>query len=419
MYFDFIATKVKALFMHTVTNKGDAFPMLKKLVTLLVFPLCLTACQSSILQNYGRRTPVISASVKDSRPKQQPQQQPQEAIASPRLTSKPQQQPFSAIKGKIAQNYRGLEAWWSFFNDPVLNSLISAGLNMNAAELSNNGHFPEHKMTKKALTEYYKDKRVDLVSSIAIDYIEYRYIQIQNNLLNGYISYQEKMLQASTGRKQEQITTELEYLSQKKHEFAKDLQKASVSLSKSTKLLPEYIDEILKDNQVIPDYDITPILASSAQIITNSARIDTARTRLFYITQGKIGLQKTKNLLPDIRFDQLFGISENVFANPHVSWRVKIGYARKQLNFSALLDSDPSNKQHIRDFKKDVSSYIMEIEGLLVSISALHDQQEVLEKAVTRAVQEDDLYKAHLAAIKAEYEKTKAVIKLFEKLDLY
>ncbi len=335
----------------------------------------------------------------------------------PVLAPEPVPPIFSALDGRIAQDYRSLEAWWSFFSDPVLNGLISSGLNMNAAQLSQMNDFPEDKMTKEALVVYYKDKRVALVSAIAKDYVEYRYFQVQNNLLEEYKKRQEMALEEAVDMKERQITTELEYLNQKKREYTKELQKVSLLLSKSTRLLPEYIDEILKDNQKIPDYDITPILASSALNIINSSRIDTARTRLFYITRGQISVRETKDMLPNIRFNQLFGISENIFVNPQSSWRVKIGYARKQVNFSSLL-LHLSHRQHTQDFESDVNAYVMEIEGLLVSIATLHDQEEVLEKAVAK-VEQKDVYKARLAALRAEYEKTKAIVRLFEKLDLY
>lgn len=338
-------------------------------------------------------------------------------IPAPELVSEPEPPRFSAVDGRIAQDYKGLEAWWSFFNDSVLNSLISSGLSLNAAQLGAKNVFPSDNMTKVALESYYEDKRVDLVNAIAKDYIEYRFIQIQNSLLEEYIGRLELDLDEAVGSEGKRIRTELEYLSKKKQEFSENILNVSLSLSKSTKLLPEYIDEILKDDQKMPDYDITPILASSARILSNSARIDAARTLLHYKSQGEITLQETQDMLPDIRLNQLFGVSENIFVDTHSSWRVKIGHAQEQIDFSPVL-LHLVHRQLVEEYEEYVNSYVAEIESMLVNIATLRDQQEVLNNAISKATRED-VYKARLASLRAEYENTKAIVKLFKTLDLY
>jgi len=288
---------------------------------------------------------------------------------------------------------------------------------MNAASLSKKVNFPKGNMAKEALEGYYKDKRVDLVNAITKDYIDYRYIQIQNNLLEDYLYLQETALQDAVGRQGKQSRTELEHLRKKKEEFTKKLRDVSVSLSKTTRLLPEYIDEVLKDNQNIPDYDITPIMTSSARIITNAAKIDVSRTMLFNKSRGQINIQETQDVLPDTRLNQLFGISENIFVNANSSWRVKIGHAREQINLGSLY-THSGYRMQIQEFGDSIYAYVSEIEGMLVSIATLRDQQEVLQRAATRAAQKD-VYKAKIAALRAEYEKTKAIVELFKDLDLY
>jgi hypothetical protein len=376
--------------------------MLKKLTALLVCPLCLSACQELALQGYRGAAPNMTASP---------------VVSEQASVSEPEPPRFSADDGRIAQDYRGLEAWWSFFNDSVLNSLISSGLSLNAAQLGAKTAFPNDNMIKVTLESYYEDKRVGLVNAIAKDYIEYRYIQIQNNLLDEYINRLELDSGEAVGSEGKRIRTELEYLAKKKQEFAKELLNVSVSLSKSTKLLPEYIDEILKADQKIPDYDITPIMASSALILANAAKIDAARTMLYYKSQGQIALQETQDMLPDIRLNQLFGVSENIFVNTNSPWRVKIGNAQKQVDYSSLI-LHLVHRQLVEDFEDVVNSYVNEIESMLVNIATLHDQQEVLNNAIAKASRED-IYKARLASLRAEYEKTKAIVNLFERLDLY
>jgi len=372
--------------------------MLKKLTALLVCLFCLTSCQQLALQGYRGVTPRVPSS---------------QSVTM----SEPEAPLLSSVEAHIPQDYRGLEAWWSFFNDSVLNSLVSSGLSLNAAQLGAKTDFPKGNMTKVALLNYYKDKRVNLVNSVAKDYIEYRYIQIQSNLLEEYVNRLELDLEESAGSEGKRIRTELEYLGKKRQEFSKEILAASLSLSKTTKLLPEYIDEILKDNQKMPDYDIMPIMASSAKILTNAAQIDTARSLLHYKSQGQIEMKDTKGMLPEIRLNQLFGVSENIFVNANGTWRVKIGHAQEQIDFSPLL-LHLVHRELVQEYQDVVNSYVSEIESMLVNIATLREQQEVLNNAVARATKEN-IYKARLATLRAEYEKTKAVVKLFKSLDLY
>lgn len=353
-------------------------------------------------------------------PKSRPIPQNKSQVELPPQTPIPAQEVkphFSAYDGKISQQYKGLKAWWSFFNDPVLNSMISSALSMNAAQLAKKEKFPENEITQETLMRYYKNKHVELISNIAKDYIEYRYTQMQASLLNDYsarLEYDlEEIYEGGAGR----IKTELGFLRGKKQEFAKKLQKLSLSLSKTTRLLPEYIDEVLKDNNGIPDYDITPIMASSALSITGAADIDVARNLLYQNTRGKISLRETQNIFPDIWISRFFGISDNIFVDQNSSWRIKIGHAQKQVMFSAL-KLEASTKQQIQEFKSSVESFVSEIEAIMISTATLRDQQKVLQEAAYKAAQEES-YKAHMAVLRAQYEKAKIIIKLFERLDIY
>ena len=325
---------------------------------------------------------------------------------------------YTGLVEPIAQNYKALEAWWNFFGDPILNSLVSSGLSMNASRLDKKDPFPKDNITAKTLEAYYEDKRVELVNSIVKDYIEYRYIQAQSILLNAYIGRQEFALKQSDEEyKKNIIRKELEFLHEKKSEFTAQLQDFSVLLSKTTLLLPEYINEVLKENQGLPNYDITPFMASSAYLLTNATAIDVARTMLSYETKGRITVQETQNILPDIPLNRLFGISESIFVNAQNPWRIKLGQAREYVSFS-VLHSYQDHHEAIEKFEEDIYTYVAGIETILVSAATLRDQQTVLEGAVDRAKQ-DELYKARLAALKAEYEEAKTITKLFKYIALY
>ena len=128
----------------------------------------------------------------------------------------------------------------------------------------------------------------------------------------------------------------MSFLHKKKSEFTTLLQDISVSLSKTTLLLSEYINEVLKENQGLPGYDITPLMASSAFLLTHAPAIDVARTMLSYETNGKITAQETKDILPDVPLNRLFGISESIFVNAQSPWRIKLGQAREYVSFNSL-----------------------------------------------------------------------------------
>ncbi|MFP4097448.1 MAG: hypothetical protein ACLFP8_04755 [Alphaproteobacteria bacterium] len=365
--------------------------MFRKVTTLLVCPLCLTACQTLPLQ---KRTtaPVV-------------------------VTAPAQGEVLDYVKIIVHHDQRGLEAWWGFFNDPVLNDLVPSAFSMNAADLDKRTPFPIDNITPQTLHEFYENKRVSMVNGIINDYIEYRYIQTQRYLLNDYLIRQKQNLDRAVKGERDTIKRELEILRIKDQDFAGKLKDLSVSLSKTTRLLPEYIEQVLKDNQDIPDYDVTPLMASSASIVMNAIEIDIARTALSYKTRGQVSPQDTKDIVPDVPFNQLFGISESVFVDAQSPWRIEISQARARLDFSSLAGHSGA-KEDINAFKQTIDAHMAQIEELLISYSTLKDQYSVLEKAARRATQ-DESYKTRLAVLKAKYEKAKTITALFKKMGLY
>ncbi|MCK5374533.1 MAG: hypothetical protein KAJ40_04560, partial [Alphaproteobacteria bacterium] len=145
--------------------------------------------------------------------------------------------------------------------------------------------------------------------------------------------------------------------------------------------------------------------------------IDVARTMLSYETNGKITAQETKDILPDVPLNRLFGISESIFVNAQSPWRIKLGQAREYVSFNSL-HSYHGEHTEIEKFKNDIYTHVTRIESILVSVATLRDQQAVLEGAVDKAKQ-SEIYKARLAALRAEYEEAKTIVKLFEYIALY
>lgn len=369
--------------------------MLKKLTAIFLCSSCLMSCQTA-----GFNVPLLATTP-----------------VTPHVV--PQEVPviYASPVKPISGNYKGLGAWWSFFGDPVLDGLVSSGISMNATNLGEKVKFPSGNVIALELRKYYKDPRVEFVNNITKDYVEYRYIQNQRNLLVDYIAEQELKLGKLNGRDLDQVKQELGLLRAKNKKFKKQLVKLTVKMSDATKLLPEYVEEVLKQHNPVPVYNITLILASSSLVLASSSDIDVARTMLSHETLGQIGEADTKNLIPDITLNKLFGIPDDVFVNINSRWRVAIGEAKNNVQFD-MLDRNAGNSGAKRKFKKAVFDYITEVEQLLVTTATLRDQQRVLEKAISSA-EKANIYKTRLASLRAEYETAKTVIALFNKLDLY
>lgn len=366
---------------HRITFK------MKKLTAIsIICTLGLTACQSLIMQENRKAEALL-----------------------PQLQATPIPIKKEDLFIQKSQEHKSLDAWWSFFGDSVLNDFVSSGLSMNAAKFKKENPFPQE-ISPKTLEAYYKEERVEFVSKIVKDYIEYRYIQKRSVLLNSQIKIYAEALSNSKRREKEHREKELRLLRDAQDEFLSQLSSLAVSLSKTTKLMPEYINEVFKRNQGVTSYDITPIMASSALIMAHTIPVSVARTMLSSQTHGGISVQKTADIFPDMMFSQFFGVPQSLFANPEQLWRIKIGQAHRNINLGEVGNSP--------EFKDKIHAYITEIEGILTNISTLRAQQVVLDNAVKKATQKE-MYEASLSALKAEYQIAKTIMGFFKKLDIY
>ncbi len=309
-----------------------------------------------------------------------------------------------------------LESWWSFFSDPVLDRLITSAIGLNAIG-EGRKTFPKDNMNILALQDYYTNQNVGLVKNVVLDYVEYRYIQNQNILLGRYIDELEFNLRDAGHDQGDIISAELDALVARESEFEMRLKKLSLKIASLTKLLPEYVSELLKEGQSIPTYDITPLLLEDTYSLFNhSARIKAERALAVHKSVG-LSSADLMAVFPSIPLNKFFGISDQVFAKSDSPWRVSIGNAVRELDLDRL-DSIGFRKEGVEKYRNAVSSYVSDIERMLVSYSTLIEQERLLSSAVDKA-HDKDVYKARLAALRAEYEKTKVLISLFEALSLH
>lgn len=318
---------------------------------------------------------------------------------------------------ELIEENKVLESWWSFFGDSALDRLVTSALGLNSLADSEK-NFPKDDVNIRSLHDYYVDQRGGLVKNVVLDYVEYRYIQNQNILLGRYIDEQEFNLRGVDQTQVKIIEVELEVLNDRKAEFNMRLEKLTAKIASLTKLLPEYVSALLKDNQSIPSYDITPLLLEDTySLFNNSAQIKADQSLLVHKIGRSISKKDLMAVFPSNSLNKFFSISDQVFAKNDFPWRVSTGNAVRQLNFSTL-ESVGNDKQETKIYRNAVFSYVMGIERILVGYSTLIEQEKLLSAAVDKA-HDKDVYKAKLAVLRASYEKTKTLISLFDALNLY
>jgi len=317
-----------------------------------------------------------------------------------------------------------LQSWWNFFNDDVLNDFISSALNLNqvipAQEVlgQEQGESPLKEL---------QDRKADFINEIAQHYLKFRYIQNQYVLLKQYTIERKAFYERnsktikSASQKPSAASEEIERLEKQQKNYVLQQKNIADTLARYTKLLPEYVEERLKNVQDIPRPDITPILASDALILQNAKEITVAQS--FYKYTQPI-------ILSGYAIGPLFGISDEAFMNNTQVWHVQPGHAAQKIQV-------PDDKKH-QELRKDVLEYIMDIEHRITTYAHLRTQQIVLQSSAegakknyedmlqgkdkTNAVltaQQDEANKTALSALKARYEMSKVLIDLYHKLGVY
>lgn len=325
---------------------------------------------------------------------------------------------LEAETGKLSES--PFPSWWSFYSDDILDRLVTSALSLNpqsyaADKKSVTG---EKAQSDVALILSYKDMRVGLVKAIVQNYIEYRYIQNQKHLLLEYIAEQTAALEVADSQSAKILEIELNALLERKEEYEKRLSEIHDSLAASTKLLPEFIAELMRDRKPIPEYDLSPVfLTETRELLEHSAHVKAAMLTLRNDTNKGVGIADARLVLPSHPLNQTFGISDQIFSKEDYEWRVSIGQAVRSLNFD-VMGNGVFHKREISAYQDSITSYVLDLERILVGYATLTEQSQVLENAVKNA---DDItiYKARLAALRADYEKAKTVTELFDTLNLY
>ncbi len=314
-----------------------------------------------------------------------------------------------------------LNAWWSFFGDNVLDNLITSALNLN---------------TDFKTSSSYGDPKLELVHKIANEYLEYRYIQNQEALLKRYRQDIEYIIEKADGdwsrKSEKQDFTSLEQERTILETTLRDYEKKQVTirsnLTKYSSLLPEYVDQILKVKKPMPTADITPLLAADAQNILFAPEVKQAQAEFHRKTAGTASLQKTNAIFPDMSINEFFGIGDSAFTNSQSLWNVNTSSASRNLKTNGL-KAEYANMLAFEEFEKTVKSQLAKTEKELIAFNHLQGQKAVLQNAANEAHQVyknnlnanniRDIYKTKTAALRAEYEVGKSLLKIYRNVGVY
>ncbi|GEM_PF-5180394 len=278
-----------------------------------------------------------------------------------------------------------LDAWWNFFNDPVLDSFASAAVKLSRGNRDDNNL---------------------MILDIVQKYVQYRYIQNQVVIIDEYLS----------DKKDINLIKEKVALENKGVEL-------SFEIAALTKLLPEYVAQLLREKDRIPYSDITPILASDAFVLANVSEIAKARRLFVKNSGGAISFSDTKRIFPDMSVGRFLGVSNDVYLNNNSKWSVSIGAAIKNLDLDAL-DANYSNSVIYKEFLDEIYDGIINIEHKIISYANMQEQYIVLKKASNKYSKEcmgdadicEEAYSAKLAALRAEYKSSQILIGIYRTL---
>lgn len=325
-----------------------------------------------------------------------------------------------------------LRSWWSLWGDDTLNQLISSAMQLNMVALKED--------------DTGGDPKAALAAHVARNYITYRYVQNQNNMLSLYIQGR-KDIYAVLNQYEEiddsrlkAIKSEIEALEARSRDFDADEKKMIGEMTRLTKLLPEYVEQVMGGVKPLVDVDITPLLASPATLMARANALIPARMALLQSGAPQSVVLKSEKIFTSKVIGQFFGVSDEVYARSDSNWIVSVGAGVSHLDFS-VLDQPSGNMYDVESFKNATSEFVMDIEHKLVMFSHMHKQYLALNMQASKYIKnfealngawqknagsdltkiqaQDEANKAELAALKAQYEMARILIDLYAALDVY
>lgn len=319
-----------------------------------------------------------------------------------------------------------LNAWWSFFEDEVMSRLITSAISLNN----------DHQPTTVQIPDAYLDPEIDLIHLIADEYLRYRYVQNQENLLRQYRQDITAILdyegyEPGTGTNDSDLAKldqERSVLEATLRDYKEQQEKSKKKITNHSRLLHEYVDQILKKDRPLPKADIAPFLAAEATNILFAADIIQARTEFIRQAGGGATPLNTAHIFPDMSVNGLFGIDDTAFINTKDIWKIKSGSAFTKLNLSTL-EAEYSGQKPYENFKAGIKSALTVLERKIVSFNHIQAQKATLSEAATEAIAQyqngvnknniRDIYKTRIATLRAEFELNKSLLEIYRYVGVY
>lgn len=338
----------------------------------------------------------------------------------------------------LSRGQKTLKSWWVFFDDPVLERFVNSALALNPMQPPDLAEIGQKKPDYEDYRLHYFDSHVDLVEKVSALYIEYRYLQNQMEIAKSYIEDHEVIESRATGRDLLDDARAVDYqksyvsLQEGLDQNGIQLEKNIRLLTQTTKLLPEYISQVLKGTTFLPASDITPILASPTEVLANAPDIAAARAYFAAnIAQTHI-FEKSKDIFPEGTLNKFMGVSDDVFLDPQSNLSMTLGSAQQNLRLDFYREQFGHTARYAEayiDFENILIERMTVYERLFVSFSNLQEQQTVLARAAEDAEKiwydqrnhnvldalgaRNNLRKVQEAVLKAEYEKIKILLQLY------
>jgi NodT family efflux transporter outer membrane factor (OMF) lipoprotein len=318
------------------------------------------------------------------------------------------------------------------------------GKNRNAASASD--------LQAQAAQAMFDDVTLTLIADVARSYVEHRYFQKQGMIAARNLESEEKTLdlirkqnevgeapQLDVERAENQVNATRATLP----DYKRQSQQAKLRLSVLTGLLPEFVSQIIKDGEPMPFADVTPVLASPAEVLAN--RPDVKAARLSFAAATKTSASETADLFPQLTLSGLFGVQDSAFVSSTSVWNVALGMAVSLIDFGRIegrIDAAKAREeQAYHALRKSILEAVMDVEQAMVAYSHIHEQRVSLDAALQNAKKalelSQQLYQegevsfldvldaqrsvnvSDTAVLRAEFEQMISLVALYKSLGVY
>lgn len=317
---------------------------------------------------------------------------------------------------------KNLKAWWTYFNDPILDRIVSASLQLNAQnKIGNSGNI-------------YVNPNAESVSDIVKTYMQYRSLQNHNRSLSGFVDSLSDV-DLRKNKKNEKIRKivedDLNGSQSAKNKITSEMEVIERDLANRTGLLPEYVVQILKDIKPLPAGDIKPVLLTPVKALAFVPDVK---------KHGDVKYADPVTLFPDMIIGDFFGVSQQAYASDNKPWSLNAGTFSNHMD-RAKFNKSNENEMHIIKPLMSIGSELSNFQIKLILYADLGIQHTTLQNAYQEKLKspnlsigrnrnnidyiskytkaQKELYDAEVATLKAQYERVKTLVDIYAYFNAY